>query len=103
MNELPESPPSGGRIVLVVVALVAVVGAALWLLDVGSIGSSDSAGDERRAPDTGVPPSVSAMVPEINRAAVGDCVAIIKGGVDAELDVVECGTAEARYTIATTT
>lgn len=40
------------------------------------------------------------MVPEINRAVVGDCVAIVKGGVDAELDVVECGTPEARYTIA---
>ncbi len=98
MNELPGSAPSGGRIVLIVVALVAVVGAALWLLDVGSIGSSDAA--ERTAPETEVPPSVSAMVPEINRAVVGDCVAIVKGGVDAELDVVECGTPEARYTIA---
>lgn len=89
------------KILAFVVALVVVAGAGWWLLGAGAFGADDdAAAEDRQETVTEVPASVSAMVPEANRAAVGDCVAIVKGGVDAELDLVECGTPEARYTVA---
>lgn len=89
------------KILAFVVAIVVVAGAGLWLLGAGAFGAADdAAGDDRQETVTEVPASVSAMVPDANRATVGDCVAIVKGGMDAELDLVECGTPEARYTVA---
>jgi hypothetical protein len=97
----PEPGRAGVKILAFVVAIVVVAGAGWWLLGAGSSGADDGvAGDDRQETVSEVPPSVSAMVPDANRATVGDCVAIVKGGMDPELDLVECGTPEARYTVA---
>jgi hypothetical protein len=99
-----ETSPIRGKIVTVtVIALCAIVvaGIAIWGFDL--LGSEeDTAGGERpnTVHDTGVTPSATATPRGANEANAGDCVKIVKGGVDAELEVVECGAVDARYTVA---
>lgn len=95
-----EQSPVVGRLVtvaVVVVGIAAAVGLGVWGFD------SIRADDE----PTGVaePTTVRQSAPTptsrgANEADVGDCVQVVKGGVDAELAVVECGTPTAVYRVA---
>lgn len=96
-----ESSPILGRIVAVAACLAVAAGIAVWGFDL--LGSDDDAsGDDRRntAQEVSASPSTTATAPGANLANVGDCVKIVKGGMDAELEVVACGTARARYKVA---
>jgi len=97
-----ESSPVLRRIVGVA-ACIAVAAAiiVIWRFDLfGS--DEDATGDDRQnaVQDVVTSPSTPETAPGANLADVGDCVKVVKGGVDAELGVVECGSADARYTVA---
>jgi hypothetical protein len=99
-----ERPPVIGKIVAVAVValcLAAVAGIAIWGFDV-VWSDEDTIGADR--PDTvhdaAATPSTTATKRGANEANVGDCVKVVKGGVDAELEVVGCRTADATYKIA---
>jgi hypothetical protein len=99
-----ETSPIVGKIVTVAVITLCVIvaaGIAIWAFDL--LGSEEAAtGAERPTTvhDAGTTPSTTATPRGANEANVGDCVKIVKGGMDAELEVVDCGAADARYTVA---
>jgi hypothetical protein len=98
-----RSPIVGTIVTVAVIALCAVVvaGIAVWGFDVlGSGDDTTGAEQPNVVSDAGVPASTTATRRGANEANVGDCVNIVKGGVDAELEVVECGAVDARYTVA---
>jgi hypothetical protein len=80
---------------------IVVAGLAIWGFDLLGF-EDDMTGADRPniVHDAGVPPSTTATPRGANEANVGDCVTIVKGGMDAELEVVECGAVDARYTVA---
>jgi hypothetical protein len=95
-----RSPVVGWLIgALVVVACVAAAaGIVVWGLDLMSVDDVPSAADR--------PPTAQESVPAptetskgANEADVGDCVSVVKGGFDAELEVLECGTPDAVYRV----
>lgn len=99
-----ERSPIVGKIIAVVVAAVCVIVAAgivIWGFDL--LGSEEDAPTAARPNTAQVAPATSGTTPTprgANEADVGDCVKVVKGGLDAELEVVECGTADARYKVA---
>jgi hypothetical protein len=99
-----ERSPIVDKIVTVAVfALCAIVvaGIAVWGFTVlGSRDDTNVAGQPNVVDDAGVPPSTTATQRGANEANVGDCVNVVKGGVDAELEVVECDAVDARYKVA---
>jgi hypothetical protein len=82
---------------LVVVACVAVVaGIVVWGLDLMNV--DDVPADAQRAP-TAQEPAPTETSKGANEANVGDCVSVVKGGFDAELEVLECGAPGALYRV----
>jgi hypothetical protein len=96
-----ERPPFVDRLVSVaaivfgvaVVAGIAVWGFTTWRVDDRPV----SAERTTTVPPSAAPTSTSRGA---NEADVGDCVAVVKGGVDAELEVLECGAPKAIYRVA---
>lgn len=98
-----ERSPIVSRIIAVTVAAVCVIvaaGIAIWGFDL--LGSEEAPSAERpdSALDAAATSSTTPTPRGANEANVGDCVKVVKGGLDAELEVVECGTADARYVVA---
>ncbi len=99
-----ERSPVVDKIVAVVgtaVCVIVAAGIAIWGFDL--LGAEeDATGAERpnSVHDAGATPSVTATRRGANEANVGDCVKIVRGGVNAELEILECGAADARYTVA---
>lgn len=98
-----RSPIVDKIVTFAVIALCAVVVAGIVVWGFAVLGAKDDAtgAEQPNVVDhTGVPPSTTATQRGANEADVGDCVNVVKGGMDAELEVVECGAADARYTVA---
>lgn len=109
VDESDRPPPEWGRerspvvdrlvsVGLGVVGIAAVVGLAIWgftALRVEDVPSADRLATV--ATTTPVPTETSRGA---NEANVGDCVAVVKGGVDPELAVLDCGTPGAIYRVA---
>lgn len=93
--------PAGGLVTVVVsvVCLAAVAGLAVWgfglLRDEVEQSGADRPTTVRESTPT-APPTTSRGA---NEANVGDCVRVAKGGVDAELEVLECGSPAAVYRV----
>jgi hypothetical protein len=98
-----ERSPVVGRLITVAVAVVcvaAVAGLAVW--GVNQLRAEDDPSGAARPPNTvreSAPPT-TATSRGANEANVGDCVKVVKGGLDAELEVLECGTPAAIYRVA---
>jgi hypothetical protein len=92
-----ESPPVG-MIVLVTGFILVVAGIAVFALFGESFFSDDTARDDQVTP-VRQSATTTVDVPGANLADVGDCVQVVRGGVDAELEVVDCGTPEANYQV----
>lgn len=99
-----ERSPIVGRIVTVAVVTLCVAvaaGIAIWAFGLlRSQEDTTTAERPKTVHDAEVTPSTTATPQGANEADVGDCVKILKGGIDAELEVVDCGAADARYTVA---
>ena len=99
-----ERSPIVDKIIAVAVAAVCVLvvaGIAVWGFDLlGSVEGAPTAERPDTAQDAAATTSTTPTPRDANEANVGDCVKVVKGGLDAELEVVECGTADARYTVA---
>jgi hypothetical protein len=99
-----ERPPILGKIVAAVVTAVCfgvVAGIAVWGFDlVRSVEATDGGDRPGTVHEAAPSSSVTATPRGANEADVGDCVEIVKGGVDAELAVVGCRAADARYRVA---
>lgn len=92
-----RSPVVGWLIgALVVVACVAAAaGVVVWGLDLMDV--DDVPSTAARPPTTQEAPTETSK--GANEANVGDCVSVVKGGFDAELEVLECGTPDAVYRV----
>jgi hypothetical protein len=99
-----ERSPVVGRIIAGTVAAVCVLvaaGIAIWGFDLlWSDEDTPRAERPNTARDAAATSSTTPTPRGANEANVGDCVKVVQGGLDAELEVVECGTADARYTVA---
>jgi hypothetical protein len=98
-----RSPIIGKIVTVVVVAVCAAVaaGIAFWGFDLFRSDGVAAGAEEPNTVHGAVPdPSSTAATRGANEADVGDCVKVVKGGVDPELEVVGCGTADARYKVA---
>ena len=98
-----ERSPVVGRLVtvaVVVVCVAAVAGVVVWGLGLLRVDADDLSGADRQET---VPESAPAPTPTsrgANEANVGDCVKVVKGGMDAELQILECGAPAAIYRVA---
>lgn len=99
-----ERSPVVGKIIAVAVTAVCVLvaaGIAIWGVDLfGSEEDTPTTQRPNTAQDAAATASTTPTPRGANEANVGDCVNVVKGGVDAELEVVDCGAADARYTVA---
>lgn len=99
-----ERSPIVGKIIAVAVTAVCVIvvaAIAIWGFDL--LGAEEDPRTTQRpntAQDAAPASSTTSTSRGANEANVGDCVKVVKGGMDEELEVVECGTADARYTVA---
>jgi hypothetical protein len=103
-------PPEWGRerspvvdklisVVVAVVGVAAVVGLAVWGFTALRVEDVPPAAD-RQATVQETTPAPTETPRGANEANVGDCVAVVKAGMDAELEVLECGTPDAVYRVA---
>lgn len=95
-----ERSPVVGRLITIAVAVAVVAGLAVW--GFGRLSGEDTPAGADRPPNT-VPestPPTTETSRGANEANVGDCVKVVKGGLDAELEVLECGTPDAIYRVA---
>jgi hypothetical protein len=108
-DQTPFPPPDWGKerspvvgwligALVVVACVAAAAGIVVWGLDLMSVDDVPSDADR--------PPTAQESVPAptetpkgANEANVGDCVSVVKGGFDAELEVLECGTPGALYRV----
>jgi hypothetical protein len=91
-----ERSPVFGWLIAALVGLACVaaaVGVVVWGLDL--VDTDDVPPGADRTPTVPVTETSKGA----NEANVGDCVSVVKGGMDAELEVLECGTAEAVYRV----
>lgn len=99
-----ERSPIVGKIVTVAVVVVGIAvaaGVALWGFDLLGSEEDTTGADRPNTVHAAVPgPSATEVTRGANEANVGACVKVVKGGVDAELEVVGCRTADARYKVA---
>lgn len=98
-----ERSPVVDRIITVVVAVVGVAvvaGLAVWGFALTSVENDPSAtGRPNTTQAQAQTPAPTATSRGANEANVGDCVTVVKGGLDAELEVLECGTPDAIYRV----
>lgn len=95
-----RSPVVGWLIgALVVVACIAAAGGiVVWGLDLMSVDDVPSDADRRPTVQESAPVATETSK-GANEANVGDCVSVVKGGFDAELEVLECGAPGAVYRV----
>ncbi|MDQ3789257.1 MAG: hypothetical protein M3422_18685 [Actinomycetota bacterium] len=97
-----ERRPVVRKLVTVVVSVVcvaALAGLAVWGFDLLRAEVDQSGADRRGTVAESAPHAPTTTSRGANEANVGDCVRIVKGGVDAELEVLECGTPAAVYRV----
>jgi hypothetical protein len=98
-----ERSPVVGRLItvaVVVVCVAAVAWLAVWGFNQSDGEDAPSGADRPTTVRESAPPPTTPTTRGANEANVGDCVKVVKGGVDAELEVLECGTPAAIYRVA---
>lgn len=97
-----DRPPVVRRLVTVVLSVVGVAvvaGLAVWGFGLLTAEVGQSGADRPDTAEKTTPPAPVTTSRGANEADVGDCVRVVKGGVDAELEVLECGTPAAVYRV----